>query len=203
MRDSASGEKIALGWGERSPALLSAEPLLAAIDQPAEQLWADYVRVFGLVACRDCPPYETEYQPNEDTFFRAQQMADVSGFYRAFGLEPGRNGQERPDCLRLELEFTALLLNKERLAASAEDAAVCRSARESFVRDHLSWWIPSFARALRRKAETGLYAALADYLAGWLPIERDRLHLPAPHSPLAPLVVEQECQGCMNECAGA
>lgn len=203
MASELGGSTNSLGLGELPASSLSAEALLEALNQPADQTSAEHLRVFGL-ACRDCPPYETEYQPNEDTFFRAQQMADVAGFYRAFGLAPARQDHERPDCLRLELEFAALLLAKEQLAATAEEAAVCRAARTSFVRDHLCWWVPSFSMALRRKAGSGLYAAVADLLAAWMAIERTRLGLPPSHSPLNPRSEpREECSGCLSGFSGA
>jgi hypothetical protein len=110
-----------------------------------EKLRADYDRVFGLIADRGCPPYETEYHTNEDTFFRSQQMADISGFYRAFGLDPAGKGRERSDHLA-ELEFAALLLTKKRLAletdadapvaaaAAVEHAEICQRSHGVFAR---------------------------------------------------------------------
>ena len=78
------------------------------------------VAFFGLVLTRECPPYETEYHPSSEPFFRSQEMADVAGFYRAFGLETAQAARERPDYLGLELEFMAFLLLKKRLALAAE-----------------------------------------------------------------------------------
>ena len=123
----------------------------------------------------------------------------TAGFYRAFGLTPGAEGRERPDFLALELEFVAYLLMRQRMAATDELAAICRHARQVFVRDHVSWWMPSFALALRRKAETGFYEGVGRVLAALLPIERRRLGIPAPKMPLVANASEppDPCEGCL------
>ncbi|HXG09489.1 MAG TPA: molecular chaperone TorD family protein [Gemmataceae bacterium] len=206
LREEALQRPAAPGFGELTADRLDLRPLLEELRRPAEELAAEYQRVFGLVFTGECPPYETEYQPNADPFFRAQQMADIAGFYRAFGLEPGRSLAERSDHLALELEFLALLLAKKRLAL-AEDAdginraAVCDEAFRAFFRDHVAWWVPSFALGLRRKTSNGLYAALAQFLAALLPTERGRLGVAAPRLPLQAALIErpeeqESCAGC-------
>jgi TorA maturation chaperone TorD len=192
-------ELIPLGFGESPAEDLELTSVLAQLPADADGLADEYVRVFGLATCRECPPYETEFLTADDPFFRAQQMADIAGFYRAFGLTPGAEGRERPDFLGLELEFAAYLLMRQRMAATDELAAICRHARQVFVRDHLSWWTPSFALAVRRKAETGFYEGVGRALAALLPIERRRLDIPAPKMPLVANVSEtpDPCQGCL------
>jgi TorA maturation chaperone TorD len=165
--------------------------------------------VFGLVLSRECPPYETEYYPSAEPFFRAQQLADIAGFYRAFGLQTAKATPERPDHLALELEFMAFLLRKERLAwasaevnaAAMEQAGICAEAQQSFFRDHLAWWVPSFVMGLRRKAERGFYWAVGQILAAFMPSERPRLGVAAPRLPLQPALIErpEEQTGC-SEC---
>ncbi|MBX9790516.1 MAG: molecular chaperone TorD family protein [Pirellulales bacterium] len=200
LRDEFAAPPIALGFGELPSEQLNLAQVVMELARPPHELGAEYVRVFGLATCRECPPYETEFCKNEEIFYRSQQMADVAGFYRAFGLEPGSEPRERPDHLCLELEFMSLVLLKKRLADSADDGAtVCQEACRAFMRDHLSWWAPSFAVGLRRKAEQGLYAALGQTLAALLPVDRARLGVPAPMMPLEARVVEapDECSGCL------
>lgn len=101
------------------------------------------------------PAYETSYEagrsaPGGMTF----QMADIAGFYRAFGFEVSG---ERPDHIVPEVEFVALLLVKEayaRLAGDGAGADVCREAREKFLGEHLGAWLPEFA-ARARETEGG------------------------------------------------
>jgi TorA maturation chaperone TorD len=180
--------------------------LVGSLRAPLSELRAEYDRIFGLVVPKDCPPYETEYYPTQETFARSQQMADIAGFYRAFGIEPARCSPERPDHLSLELEFMAFLLLKKReaLAAAvsdpeaAENAHICDQAQRDFFRDHLAWWIPSFAAGLRRKAGGGYHNALANVLAAWVPEECRRLEIESVLRPAGPELIEppDEHSGC-------
>lgn len=201
LRAAAEAEPVSPGFGELPAELLTLRPACERLDMLADERAAEYDRVFGLVPTGDCMPYETEYEATAEPFFRAQQMADVAGFYRAFGLEPSRAVPERPDYLPLELEFMALLLMKKRLAGGPAQAGVCDEAQRDFFRDHLAWWLPSFAAALRRKADAGPYADLARALAAFLPAERGRLGVQAPRAPLAvaPARPEEEaaCAACV------
>jgi TorA maturation chaperone TorD len=211
LREETVAALPALGLGEMPADDLDLAPLLAELGQTEAAQTADYDRVFGLVPARECLPYETEYHADAEPFFRAQQLADVAGFYRAFGLEPARGSPERPDHLALELEFVAFVLMKKRLATAGANgdnegsarAVVCAAAEAAFVRDHLTWWVPSFAMGLRRKAGRGFYAALGRVLAALMPIERARFGVSPPRWPLrpAPIAPPEEdvaCAGCAS-----
>lgn len=206
LREAFIETSLPLGFGELPIEELSLRAAVSELPATDAGRVEEFVRVFGLSTCRECPPYETEYHKAEEVFFRSQQMADVAGFYRAFGLAPGGPSRERPDHLALELEFVALLLAKQRLAAdngpssgSPEAAAVCQQAHADFFRDHLSWWVPSFALALRRKADRGFYAEVGRVLGALMPLERARWGVAAPLMPLEAQLVEtpDECTGCL------
>jgi TorA maturation chaperone TorD len=198
-----------LGFGELPPRQLDLASLWTLGSLSMQALQAEYDRVFGLVLSRECPPYETEYDSSSEPFYRAQQLADIAGFYRAFGLQTAQAAPERPDHLALELEFMAFLLWKERMARTAADeqaaekARVCAEAQRSFFRDHLAWWVPSFAAGLRRKAEQGFYFVVGQVLAALIPLERARLNVAAPRMPLQPASIERpdEQSGCVR-CSG-
>lgn len=205
----ASAAPVALGFGELAPESLTLRLLCAELAAPAERLRAEFDRVFGLGAIRECPPYETEYHQSAEPFFRSQQMADIAGFYRAFGLEPSHARPGRPDHLALELEFMAFLLMKRREAVAdrvenpeiGERVSICDDAQLGFLRDHLVWWVPSFATGLRRHAGQGAWARLGEVLAAFLPTERGRFDLKAPRLPVQASVVERReeeagCAGC-------
>jgi TorA maturation chaperone TorD len=206
LRTEAEIDPVPLGFGERPHADLDLNEAVAGLSGPPGELEAEYDRAFGLVAARECPPYETEYCPNSEPFFRTQQMADVAGFYAAFGITGSTTSRERPDILSRELEFMAHLLLLTRLAEegtipdpSGERAAVAADAARNFFRDHLSWWVPSFARGLAHRAGSGPYAALSRVLAAFLPTERGRLGVKAPQAPLRPAEERAESS---SECAG-
>jgi TorA maturation chaperone TorD len=206
LRTEAEADAVPLGFGERPAEDLDLSEAVAGLAVSDDELAAAYDRAFGLVAARECPPYETEYCPNSEPFFRTQQMADVAGFYAAFGLTGSTTRRERPDMLIRELEFMAHLLLLKRLAEAgdlpdptSERAVVAADAAGKFFRDHLSWWLPSFARGLAHRAGIGPYAALARVLAAFLPTERGRLGVKAPQAPVRPAEERTEAAG---ECAG-
>lgn len=206
LREQADESPESLAFGELPAEHLNPAALLAELHKPADVLRAEYDRVFGLVTPRQCPPYETEYHPSNDTFFRSQQLADIAGFYRAFGIEPAAKHPERPDHVSLELEFMAFVLLKSRLAGcegseAAQKTQVCLDAQRRFFADHLLWWVPAFTMGLRRKAGTGLYAALAQLLAAFVADERRRFGLAAPDKGAQPALIERpeeqaQCAAC-------
>jgi TorA maturation chaperone TorD len=205
LREEAGSEARELGFGEAPAERLRFGLLWTYLsDLTPEDHRAEYDRVFGLMSCRECPPYETEFQPNSEPFFRSQQMADIEGFYRAFGLQTPASRSERSDHLTLELEFMALLLMKARLAGEqdrGEQQDVCFQAARSFFTDHLAWWTPSFTRGLRTKAGEGFYAELANVLAAFMTLERIRYSLPAPAAPVQPTADQEadqpaDCGSC-------
>ncbi len=194
-----------LGLGELPAEDLNVTGLLNELARPDNEIHGEYTRLFGLITCRECPPYETEYCANDDTFYRSQQMADISGFYSAFGLQVATELRERPDFLPLELEFEAFLLMKMRLGSAlntpdgSEHVRVCRDARSAFFRDRLSWWAPSFSLAVRRMVTTGLYHEAARVLAAFLPLERAAFNVAAPPLPILHAASDESadaCEGC-------
>ena len=126
--------------------------------QTAETLAPAYERLFGGAVA--LAPTEASYEA--DPFRQARQIADVAGFYRAFGADPRGPAAERPDHAGCELEFLAFL-GARRLAAEeagrAEEADRCREIENAFLREHAGRWLPAFFRALAA-ADGGWYGAL-------------------------------------------
>jgi len=145
-------------------------------------------------------------------------MADIAGYYRAFGLRPGELQRRRVDHLSMELEFMAWLIFKEEAAygqrhSAPGEAATCVSAQRSFFRDHLSWWLPAFARGLHARAgaaannsdtparSESYHQALARALASFTACERSILRIPLPQVKVSPLQVDEgECDSCEADC---
>ena len=83
-----------------------------------------------LLLLGDCPAYETAYA---HPFSRQRELADISGFYRAFGVQIEG---ERPDHLAVECEFASLLCTKEAIAGASgreEERVTTRRARASIL----------------------------------------------------------------------
>jgi TorA maturation chaperone TorD len=109
---------------------------------------------------------------------KAAQLADVAGFYTAFGLAPTTWNAELEDHVGAECEFAAALALREAhaLATGSDEAlAVTRAAAAAFLDDHLGRWAPSFAEALGREAGTPVYRAAAALLSAWLVAETARV----------------------------
>ena len=187
---SEAPRDVRLGPGERPPDKLTLALAVKELQAPRRLLIEGHQKVFGLLIGQTAPLNETEYCRSTDAFFRAQQLADIGGFYKAFGVERSAEGRERQDHLSIELEFMAHLMEKELFAAASSDpslrekAAVCRDGQKNFIEAHLMWWVPGFAELLRKGTTTGLYAEWADSLAAFIVWERVRFGL-APSAGLA------------------
>jgi DMSO reductase family type II enzyme chaperone len=114
--------------------------------------------------------YESEYR--HGGFRRVECLADVSGFYRAFGLEPER---ERHDHISVELEFMHALVCKEIAAEQEEQRKVVLDVEGKFLAEHLAPWVPVLAAAISERARSGFYAKMAAFLSEFLEDELRRL----------------------------
>lgn len=155
----------------------------AAREAEAASLAAVYVATFDRQVA--CSPHEGGYGAPQ-VAGKAAQLADIAGFYAAFGLAPGGGRAELEDHIAAELEFMSVLALKEAAAlAGGEDehAEVTRAAATSFLRDHLGRWGEAFAAAVAEADPAPYYAAGAGALAAWLRAEIEGLGSEAP--PLA------------------
>jgi nitrate reductase assembly molybdenum cofactor insertion protein NarJ len=108
--------------------------------------------------------YETEHGRMRG-LSKGHDLADLSGFYRAFGLALDSDGQhELYDHVAVELEFYAVLLLKQHLVAEAGDAEggeIVRGARRAFLADHLGRFVAVIAAQPAVHADAAYGAALA------------------------------------------
>jgi TorA maturation chaperone TorD len=202
-----------LAPGETPPSDFDLGSLMEALRAPRARLEEDHARVFGLVVSKECPPYEVQYCPQTFSVYRSQRLADVAGFYHAFGVEPGRDAPERADHIASELEFLAWLVSKERHARSQEGdewterARICRDAQRDFVTEHMAWWVPAFAQALAERARSldprpALHEALAEALAAFVPVERAILGVGPPDVLARPQLDQDESEDGCGGCSG-
>ena len=102
---------------------------------------------------------------------RTFELADVAGFYRAFGVQVSR-GSERPDHITAELEFMPLLAVKEAIAiqeeGDGEHAEVCREAAGAFLQDHLGRWALRLGERLMAANPHPVYSAAGRLLSGFV-----------------------------------
>ncbi len=107
---------------------------------------AERTRLFELPS--GCPPYEAAWIRRD----KGAILADVAGFYRAFGFDAAPDTGIRHDHLGAMAEFIALVCVMEaraRAAGNAEQADIAHEACVDFLRDHLVDWVPSFLERLQ------------------------------------------------------
>jgi DMSO reductase family type II enzyme chaperone len=152
----------------------------AAADGDAAMLAGDHLALFQRPV--GCPPYEGAYGPPR-MGGKGALLADVAGFYRAFGLEPAAGQPEVEDHVCAELEFMSVLAFKEAWAIAEEHAdgrAITGDAQRAFLRDHLGGWASAFAARVD-DAAPGFYLAAAALLRAWVTADCARLDVqPAP-----------------------
>ncbi len=151
---------------------------LAAIahDATREYLEPVYAQLTTFTSSPDCATFETAYF-GSDAQQQTQRMADIAGFYRAFGVDATCGGF-RPDELSVELEFMAFLALKEAFAEEhlgAPRAGQARKAQRLFLEEHLGRWGAVFGQRFAAGAPAGhFYSLLGETLSAWLAAESER-----------------------------
>ncbi|OHB70164.1 MAG: hypothetical protein A2W23_01315 [Planctomycetes bacterium RBG_16_43_13] len=142
-----------------------------------DNLEETYYMVFGHSTPKEYPPYETEYGVSH-VFMQSQELADISGFYKAFGLDISKSAFERLDHITVELEFMAYLTFKEAHAireGNPKNIELCRDAQRKFFKDHIGRWVPAFANRLKKAFDTTFYTQVAQALKAFLDAEANFL----------------------------
>lgn len=133
----------------------------------------EFVDVFGHTLSKKIAPYALEHLKNTDVFFRTQKLADLNGFYKAFGIEV--QSIERADHISTQTEFLSYLLLKERLAERdglMEEMDVCREAFENFKKDHFLDWAGMFSENLADKVDGDFYNLCGKFLHTFIDCEK-------------------------------
>jgi len=110
----------------------------------------------------------------DHVFAQSHVMGDISGFYKAFGVELSKDIHERLDHLSVEFEFMHFLAYKESYSLchdGSEKTLIVVEAQKKFVKNHIGRWVPLFCRMLAKKADSGLFKLVADMTADWMEFE--------------------------------
>lgn len=127
--------------------------------------------------------YETEYGRMRG-MSKGNDLADIAGFYRAFGLEPEDTRREMLDHLAVELEFYTVLLLKQAELDRLGDATgheIVEDARRKFLTAHLG----GLAHAVSERGEVRgdpVYASVFEWC--WELVARECAELGARPAPL-------------------
>ncbi len=149
---------------------------------PTSDLRAEQCRLFESPAA--CPANETVYVRRD----KGAILADICGFYHAFGFEHVAGGGEKADFIGCELEYAAMLIVMGERAAmdgDEERVRICREALAGFAADHLGEWLPAFCHRLTASTALSPLAGLAGWLSDlWETVVRQH-ELPANAGPLS------------------
>ncbi len=136
-------------------------------------LETSYSELFGHAVRGACPLYELEYGQAE-IVQQAGELADIAGFYGAFGLEGAQGSMERVDHVTVECEFMSILCAKQAsgfLSGNSNLVDACWDAQRVFLRDHLARWLPALGSKVAKADSEGIYGNLAQVSSEFLAIE--------------------------------
>lgn len=119
-----------------------------------ESLVREYDRLFRM---KEVWLYGTEYI-SEHEFQRSNYLADISGFYKAFGVEIH---SDRPDSLEALLEFMHYLIYKEINAPSSEKAQICVDAQKKFFNEYAGPMARAIAEKVIAQTQVSFYKTVS------------------------------------------
>lgn len=115
--------------------------------------------------------HETAYGDGRRIAGRAVELADINGFYHAFGFEVSAQEPDLPDHVGTETEFYSLLLVKQAYAQASgwsEKCEITHSAARTFLEQHLGRWVDALAASLREHNGASPYRGHTEALETWL-----------------------------------
>jgi TorA maturation chaperone TorD len=137
--------------------------LCNALKEAGDAMLAEeYTRVF--LGNGPCSLHETAYGDGRRMAGRPSELADIGGFYAAFGVELAARSPDLPDLLPTELEFYSLLLVKQAYALSRnwpEQRSIAARAAREFMEHHLGRWSGAFAESMLEHCLLPAYRELA------------------------------------------
>lgn len=163
--------------------LAPAAARLRAVSVPGvDALASAFVRLFGHTARGLVSACETEYGPDTG-FQQPQQLADITGYYLAFGLQPVTASETRLDHISCECEFMDFLNRKQAvwlagLYASPDSGDTLEAtgqAERTFMRDHLGRFGRAFAARVIAEDAGGYFGVLGGVLLGLIEAECARV----------------------------
>jgi TorA maturation chaperone TorD len=122
-----------------------------------------------------CPPYESVYREPAGRP-TGWLLAQVESEYATAGFALSPTLGELPDHVAVEMEFMALLCDREAQAweerIPTQGIQAVRRQR-AFLESHLAVWFPEFARQIMPVDSGGAYAAVAEGAQAFISHDRD------------------------------
>lgn len=154
-----------------------------AMTVPGLDILADsFVRLFGHTTRGLVCACETEYGPDTGVH-QPQQLADIAGYYLAFGLQAVVASDTRLDHIACECEFMdflnrkqAVLLADESRSSDLQDTLeVTQQAERTFLREHLGRFGRAFAARVSSADANGHFGVLGAVLLSFIEAECERV----------------------------
>lgn len=153
--------------------------VMGVLDERRDQ----YFALFGHAVRAACPPYELEYGES-DIPQQSRELADISGFYQAFGMTLRGDAHERADHVTVECEFMGVLAAKSAYAIENDDrdgAEIIDDAQRSFLADHTGRWLPAFALRLQDADPDGFYGGAGKVIEDFIMLDCAAFGVEAGH----------------------
>ncbi len=149
--------------------------------QALDDLRSEYINLFDR-GRQTNSLYETEYG-RERAMVKGNQLVDIAGFYKAFGLETGGDGvqAEMIDHVAVQLEFYALLAMKSEVLSENGDALgveIVLDGQKKFLTSHLGRFIGAICER-PGVASSPFYLAIFEYCRDLVSYECERLGVEA------------------------
>ncbi|CDX04179.1 Nitrate reductase delta subunit [Desulfitobacterium hafniense] len=120
------------------------------------------------------PPYESLYvkRPPQDV------MGEITSLYNKANCTLAEDVHDSREYIGVELNFMVMLCMKQWIALESNDANTAKNMSDlqiQFFNEHLSRWIPHYARRMYEYAQTDFYKGIALLLENW--IEEESIYL--------------------------
>lgn len=200
-----------VGDALENPSLQAAAADLSSVDTDHHPLATAYATHFGLESGGDVSIYELAYSPGS-LVTNTDQLADIAGFYRAFGLDLPDGARDRADALPIQLEFVGFLAMRRaqyRVMGDDEALDIVTDATAAFLEDHLGRWLPRFVETARDAVDHPAYLALLDALSSLLAEDLERFDAEpivfeeTPTAPLESITDFDDAEGRLELSCGA
>ncbi|MBV6465544.1 MAG: Tat proofreading chaperone DmsD [Anaerolineales bacterium] len=142
----------------------------------------DHLNLFIGVDKVLAPLWESVYFSEKKLVFQEQTL-QVREWYSRFQLQAERINREPDDHIGLELIFIAHLASRALQAIEENDEAAFNEllqAQRDFLSEHLLCWGPSWAKLVKRHAQTDFYRGIGHLVHGSLLALADGLEIVMP-----------------------